>query len=261
MHMKIVVTCAIFISLIMLIYLFLYFQYKEINFFRNHSFIQSLFKFLMTGLIIFSTPLLFLIIILLLFIGIGEILPVDFNLKNSGDATLLAAVFAGSITLISIIVSALVKAHSKKQDRIANVRSEMSWRKELVEIEVKSRLRINDVLKLNSFINPYHKEKTIDYFINKVCTRIVRKHLLNHYNNENENKKIKRNLKEFQKIKNEVKKYSGILPPEAIEKHDETIFDLKIDSIITEKLNSNESQVIRECVHALLKNDWEYNVK
>ena len=52
-----------------------------------------------------------------------------------------------------------------------------------------------------------------------------------------------------------------MLPPEAVKRHDETIFDLKIDDIIHEKLNSNESQVIRECAHALLKNDWELNVK
>lgn len=259
MHMNLVIISGFFISLIITIYLFLYPQYKELKFFRDHPLIQSLFKILMNGFVIFSTPLLFFIFILSLFLGIGEILPIKFNLKTPGDATLLAAIFAGGITLISIIASALVNYYSKKQDRIANVRSEMSWRKRLAKIEVKPCLRINDVLKLNSFINPYHKEKTIDYFINKVCTRIVRKHLLNHYNNKN--KKIKRNLKEFQKIKNEVKEYSGIMPPEAIEKHNETIFDLKVDSIIAEKLNSNESQVIRECVHALLKNDWEYNVK
>ena len=52
-----------------------------------------------------------------------------------------------------------------------------------------------------------------------------------------------------------------MLPLETIKKHDETIFDLRIDDIIHEKLDSNESQVIRECAHALLKNDWELNVK
>lgn len=61
------------------------------------------------------------------------------------------------------------------------------------------------------------------------------------------NSKIKRDLKEFQKIKKETDKYTGMLPPEAMKTHNETIFDLRIDDIIHEKLDSNESQVIREC--------------
>lgn len=134
----------------------------------------------------------------------------------------------------------------------------MNWRNKLIKIETKPSLTINDILKLNSFINPYHKEKNIDYFINKVCTHVVKKHLLKRYPN---NSKIKRDLKEFQKIKKETDKYTGMLPPEAMKNHNETIFDLRIGNIIHEKLDSNESQVIRECAHALLKNDWELNVK
>lgn len=82
--------------------------------------------------------------------------------------------------------------------------------------------------------------------------------MLKRYHN---NSKIKRDLKEFQEIKKEANEYTGMLPPEAVKMHDETIFDLRIDDIIHEKLDSNESQVIRECAHALLKNDWEFNVK
>ena len=89
-----------------------------------------------------------------------EILPIKLNLENQANATLLATIFAGSITLISIIVTALLKYYSKKQDRIVKIRSEMNWRNKLIKIETKPSLTINDILELNSFINPYHKEKT-----------------------------------------------------------------------------------------------------
>lgn len=258
MHMKLVMICALFISMIISIYVVFHPQLKESKLFIDRLPAQSILNFLTNEFAIFTTPLLFFIIIFFLFVGILEILPIKLNLENQANATLLATIFAGSITLISIVVTALLKYYSKKQDRIVKIRSEMNWRNKLIKIETKPSLTINDMLKLNSFINPYHKEKNIDYFINKVCTHVVKDHLLKHYPN---NSKIKRDLKEFQEIKKETNEYTGMLPPEAVKMHDETIFDLRIDDIIHEKLDSNESQVIRECAHALLKNDWELNVK
>ena len=258
MHMKLVMICALFISMIISIYVVFHPQLKESKLFIDRLPAQSILNFLTNEFAIFTAPLLFFIIIFFLFVGILEILPIKLNLENQANATLLATIFAGSITLISIIVTALLKYYSKKQDRIVKIRSEMNWRNKLIKIETKPSLTINDILELNSFINPYHKEKNIDYFINKVCTHVVKKHLLKRYPN---NSKIKRDLKEFQEIKKETIEYIGMLPPETTKTHNETIFDLRIDDIIHEKLDSNESQVIRECAHALLKNDWELNVK
>ena len=155
MHMKLVMICALFISMIISIYVVFHpQQLKESKLFIDRPPAQSILNFLTNEFAIFTAPLLFFIIIFFLFVGILEILPIKLNLEDQANATLLATIFAGSITLISIIVTALLKYKKKKQDRIVKIRSEMNWRNKLIKIETKPSLTINNILKLNSFINP-----------------------------------------------------------------------------------------------------------
>lgn len=127
---------------------------------------HRLLKYLFWGLI--------LLIILVLSIGkavidiYSAIRSVNISIKVS--ATITTAI----ITIISIITTAFGLLFKNKQDKIQKLHSESNWRSRLLDLEKKPYYTINDLLELNTFINPYHKKAdNLDYFINLAIRTIL----------------------------------------------------------------------------------------
>lgn len=217
---------------------------------------HRLLKYLFWGLI--------LLIVLVLSIGkavidiYSAIRSVNISIKVS--ATITTAI----ITIISIITTAFGLLFKNKQDKIQKLHSESNWRGRLLDLEKKPFYTTNDLLELNSFINPYHeKNDDLDYLINFVMKTIFE----NIYLKKDEYKEFD----EFYEIVNQSEVDDWIKKIFNKELIWNNLFDyeksLDIKKVKKESkdistkeniyyLNKHESAIFRQCVHALLKNDW-----
>lgn len=185
-----------------------------------------------------------------------------YSIHHSTEAAAeLTGVVATVATIISTVFGLLFK---NKQDKIQKLHSESGWRGRLLDLEKKPFYTTNDLLELNSFINPYHKKNDdLDYLINSAITTILNNiylhknelHEFDSFYKDVKNSKVSNWIKEI--FSNE-KKYDNIF------KFEENI-DIKKEEINTDifkkekdiyYLNKHEAAIIRKCIHALLKNDW-----
>lgn len=147
------------------------------------------------------------------------------------------------VTVITFIVGSIIKLFINKKENERqlvisreeqlkqsqiSLHKEMDWRKQLHELETKEQYTIGDLIKLNSFFNPYDKKKKdIDYKLNRTIKNIVSRHA----KPINPNKQI-------------------------------TLFDYKLtEKIQKERISVKDTQRVRELIHKLLKNDWETQTK
>ena len=177
-------------------------------------------------------------------------------------STQSAAELTGSVATVATIISTVFGLLFKnKQDKIQKLHSESGWRKELLKLEGNTSYTINDLFKLNTFINPYHEDKNnIDYLINFAIVTIINNHI------PDSNWKDKK-FKRFFTLVNQSsidKKIKDILLPNYSLSN---LFDIEFQEKLTDEKKENDSEttkltdienaVIHKCIHALLKNDWE----
>ncbi|WP_283596394.1 hypothetical protein [Ligilactobacillus aviarius] len=201
----------------------------------------------------------------LVFIGLAVYCLYGFFCSCSNTNKNIAANLTGvSFTVISIILTFSGILYTTKQNKVQEIHSESNWRGRLLDLEKKPFYTTNDLLELNSFINPYHKKNNdLDYLINSAITTILNNiylhkdelHEFDDFYEDVKNSKVPKWTKEI--FSNE-KKYDNIFGFE----EDIDIRKEKINTDIFEKdndiyyLNKHETVIIRKCVHALLKNDW-----
>nr|WP_321315430.1 hypothetical protein [uncultured Ligilactobacillus sp.] len=203
----------------------------------------------------FYILILFMVGLLLIFIGIVTLCLYNYFHKYTSKDS--AATLTGStFTVVSIIVTAGGLLYTNRQNKIQKLHSESNWRGRLLDLEKKPVYTTDDLLELNSFINPYHKKNdNLDYLISFAIKTIIETHLHPENNNDDEflpfyklvsDSKISNKLKEIlQRDNPNVPNTFGYI---------NTKF-----AVHNEKLNtlySEENIIIRKCIHALLKNDW-----
>lgn len=201
--------------------------------------------------------------LLLIFIGIVTFRLYSYFHKYTSKGA--AATLTGStFTVVSIIVTFLGILYTTKQNRIQKLHSESNWRGRLLDLEKKPFYTTNDLLELNSFINPYHtKNDDLDYLINSAITTILNniylhKDELHEFDDFYEDVKNSKVAKWTKKMFSNEKKYNNIFEFEEDidikkEKINPNVFENNTDIYY---LNKHETVIIRKCIHALLKNDW-----
>lgn len=190
-----------------------------------------------------------------------------------------AAELTGAVITVATIISTVFGLLFKnRQDKIQKLHSESGWRKELLKLESNTSYTINDLFKLNTFINPYHTHNNnIDYLVNFAIITIINNHTKNSdwvdknfkrffalVNQSSIDKKIKNILLPNYSLSNLFdiefqEKLRSILPnrnsrTSTIEQSND---DSKTEKEDNENLTDTENAIIHKCIHALLKNDWE----
>ena len=108
-------------------------------------------------------------------------------------------------TVLTIIATVFGYFYNKNQSKIQAIHAESEWRKRLLDLEKKSFYTTNDLLELNSFINPYHKEHgkdNLDIYVNDVIVDCI-KHL--NCDNNNNNNRGNSTIEKSYKIENYLK--------------------------------------------------------
>lgn len=199
-----------------------------------------------------------IIFLLLILINIVSFLLYDYfyNCIPKHSTTAAATLTGITFTVISIIATAGGLLYTNRQNKILKLHSESNWKRRLLDLEKKPVYTTDDLLELNSFINPYHKKNNnVDYLISFAIKTIIEAHLHPENNNDDEflpfyklvsDSKISNKLKEIlQRDNPNVPNTFGYI---------NTKF-----AVHNEKLNtlySEENIIIRKCIHALLKDDW-----
>lgn len=170
-------------------------------------------------------------------------------------------------TVLTIITTIFGYFYNKSQSKIQSIHAESEWRKRLLDLEKKPFYTTNDLLELNSFINPYHKKHgkdNLDIYINKVIVDCIKN--LNDDNNNIDDSTIEKSYK----IENYLNPILFGKPKKNSESNKDnteksTLWDIwpknmcpYCDLILTDE---NDTIKIRRCIHALLKDDWEKNVR
>lgn len=132
---------------------------------------------------------------------------------------------------IGLIVRTVISERERKQSVKNELHKEIKWREQLHNLEMKERYTISDLVKLNTFFNPYHEDNNqhhnIDVELNELIVRILSKYT----NRINDNCKT-------------------------------TLFDFNLtDNVMDIVLTVKETQDIRKYIHNLLKNDWDMQTK
>ena len=258
--MKTIVFIAI-LPLFIIAILFLYIiGFKDIFFDKEAPFIL---KFIYTVFGIFAI----LILVISIIFGVYLIYKYFFEVEKPEQLT------QTTVTASTLITTIIGYYYTKKQDRIRDIHTESQWRSRLLNLEKKPQYDMNDLLELNSFINPYHKKNDNLDFLVSYAIKIIQQNHSDKANERDENEFLNfYKLVSDSKISNELK---TILQRENPDVQDTFNFssDSK-DSIITINLNKDikinimsnyakqetfsleENTVIRKCIHALLKNDW-----
>lgn len=169
-------------------------------------------------------------------------------------------------TVLTIIATIFGYFYNKSQSKIQAIHAESEWRKRLLDLEKKPFYTTNDLLELNSFINPYHEEHgkdNLDIYVNNVIVECI--HHLTKDDDSNNSNTIKKNSCD---VENYLEK---ILfgDPEKNKGNDKfeksTLWDIWPKNICSYcglvLTNENNIIKIRRCIHALLKDDWEKNVR
>lgn len=79
-------------------------------------------------------------------------------------------------TVLTVIATVFGYFYNKSQSRIQSIHAESNWRSRLLDLEKKHLYTTDDLLELNSFINPYHKKHgkdNLDIYINNVIVDCI----------------------------------------------------------------------------------------
>lgn len=197
--------------------------------------------------VLFLNMILFTIGTMLIVINIFEIMKIITELlKNWGygkkniitGASLIVSVIT---LLLGNIVKLKISNDSNKKDRTIELHKEINWRKELHDLEIKDIYNIRDLIKVNSFFNPKHdiRDTDIDVDLNNEIVNILTKY-------------VGVNPVLYNKSENNKKENEPLL----------TLFDFNLTKDdLDQELSESETQIIREYIHQLLKNDWRKQTK
>lgn len=197
-----------------------------------------------------------------------------FILSTGGNQQAAATLTTGSVATLSLLSTFVGVLYTSYQNRVQAIHEESSWRKTALELEQKNFYTIKDLIKLNSLFNAYKQKREddifpVDFYINQVIIKILDNHKINLLKmteflemRENIIDSLPKKKRKREKItipflyKNSVTdKFTKTVNPQ---KKDSTLFNYDINSTnMYIALNSEENQVVRKCIHALLKNDWD----
>ncbi len=172
-------------------------------------------------------------------------------------------------TVLTIIATIFGYFYNKSQSKIQAIHAESEWRKRLLDLEKKPFYTTNDLLELNSFINPYHKKHgkdNLDIYVNDVIVGCI-EHLNDDNNNNRGNSTIEKSYKIenylkpilFGKTNNNDTKENSKSDSDDTKKS--TLWDIWFPNYCRVIKNEIDTIKIRRCIHALLKDDWEKNVR
>lgn len=172
-------------------------------------------------------------------------------------------------TVLTIIATIFGYFYNKSQSKIQAIHAESEWRKRLLDLEKKPFYTTNDLLELNSFINPYHEEHgkdNLDIYVNDVIVGCI-EHLNDDNNNNRGNSTIEKSYKIenylkpilFGKTNNNDTKENSKSDSDDTKKS--TLWDIWFPNYCRVIKNEIDTIKIRRCIHALLKDDWEKNVR
>lgn len=201
-----------------------------------------------------------------------------FILSTDGNQQAAATLTTGSVATLSLLGTFLGVLYTSYQNRVQAIHEESSWRKTALELEQKNFYTIKDLIKLNSLFNAYKQKREddifpVDFYINQVIIKILDNHKINLLEmteflemREKIIDSLPKKKRKRKKItipflyKNSVTdKFTKTVDPQ---KEDSTLFNYDINSTnMYIALNSEENQVVRKCIHGLLKNDWDNIIK
>lgn len=201
-----------------------------------------------------------------------------FILSTGGNQQAAATLTTGSVATLSLLGTFLGILYTSYQNRVQAIHEESSWRKTALELEQKNFYTIKDLIKLNSLFNAYKQKREddifpVDFYINQVIIKILDNHKINLLEmteflemREKIIDSLPKKKRKREKItipflyKNSVTdKFTKTVDPQ---KEDSTLFNYDINSTnMYIALNSEENQVVRKCIHGLLKNDWDNIIK
>lgn len=201
-----------------------------------------------------------------------------FILSTGGNQQAAATLTTGSVATLSLLGTFLGVLYTSYQNRVQAIHEESSWRKNALELEQKNFYTIKDLIKLNSLFNAYKQKREgdifpVDFYINQVIIKILDNHKINLLEmteflemREKIIDSLPKKKRKREKItipflyKNSVTdKFTKTFDPQ---KEDSTLFNYDINSTnMYIALNSEENQVVRKCIHGLLKNDWDNIIK
>lgn len=206
--------------------------------------------------ILFSTTLLSVIT------GVYDI----YNIYKSMGVKACAELTGVTATVLTIIATVFGYFYNKSQSRIQSIHAESNWRSRLLDLEKKHLYTTDDLLELNSFINPYHKKHffskdNLDIYINNVIVDCIE-----HLDDDDNNNIGNNTIQESYKIKNYLKPILFGKSEENSKSHKDdtkksTLWDIWLPNCHRVIRDENDTIKIRRCIHALLKDDWEKNVK
>ncbi|WP_407455184.1 hypothetical protein, partial [Ligilactobacillus aviarius] len=147
-----------------------------------------------------------------------------------------------------------------------------------LELEQKIFYTIKDLIKLNSLFIAYKHIREgdifpVDFYINQVIIKILDNHKINLlemteflemrekiiYSLPKKKRKREKITIPFLYKNSVTDKFTKTIAPQ---KEDSTLFNYDINSTnMYIALNSEENQVVRKCIHGLLKNDWDNIIK
>ncbi|WP_283580343.1 hypothetical protein [Ligilactobacillus aviarius] len=169
-------------------------------------------------------------------------------------------------TVLTIIATIFGYFYNKSQSKIQAIHAESKWRKRLLDLEKKPFYTTNDLLELNSFINPYHKKHgkdNLDIYINKVIVDCI--HHLTKDDDSNNSNTIKKDNYEVENYLEKILFGDSEENKENDDTEKSTLWDVWPKNICPYcslvLTNEIDTIKIRRCIHALLKDDWEKNVR
>lgn len=199
-----------------------------------------------------------------------------YHIYESMSVKACAELTGVTATVLTIIATVFGYFYNKSQSKIQAIHAESEWRKRLLDLEKKSFYTTNDLLELNSFINPYHKEHgkdNLDIYINKVIVDCIDH--LNYHKLNTDKETIDYELEDYLipilnvcveknkgKDKNKDKNENETSEKQLSDTGDKnTLWDIWPQNCFRVIRDKNDIIKIRRCIHALLKDDWEKNVR
>lgn len=175
-------------------------------------------------------------------------------------------------TVLTIIATIFGYFYNKSQSKIQAIHAESEWRKRLLDLEKKPFYTTNDLLELNSFINPYHEEHgkdNLDIYVNNVIVECIDH--LNYHKLNTDKETIDYELEDYlipilnvcvEKNKGKDKNENETSEKQLSDTGDKnTLWDIWPQNCHEVIRDKNDTIKIRRCIHALLKDDWEKNVR
>ena len=221
-------------------------------------------------LVSISSIVLVPLILILTLLSVIRIFECFYTLTHKVSAA--ATLTAGLVAALSLLGTLFGILYTNAQNRIQAIHAESSWRKTALKLEQQPLYQIKDLISLNSLFNAYKPKLKddifpVDFYINKVIITILNQHEINTFSLK-EFKEMRENIVySASKIKNNSKyipfMYRNSLTdnfetPDDLNNSNVTLFNYDInEKNMNDPFKPEENQVVRKCIHALLKNDWD----